>query len=318
MADEKEKPKEKEKPDYFFAGLKKDIQKGAEREAGKALGKEVKFNELKEKPEELNDVVQQLYETWNGFWDKLFGILGAFGIKEDDVEASFRAPPENDEEPDEIEPEPKDWKERHRDISWRDQKHVEHANRALAENREWMNYIEQSSAKYDIPKSTLIAFIELESGFNPHNRPMNRKTGKLRSSALGLSQALNSTWEKYQQRTGKPGANRENPSDAIDFMGWYCFELINSVDRLIKRDRDDGREGFKSEYAITKTDAENMYLAYNNGPYGYLVLRRYMDNPTQKNFNELRYFQKKDAGKSRIIYAERVSSVAETLSLVYS
>ena len=50
---------------------------------------------------------------------------------------------------------------------------------------------------------------------------MNRKTGKIEIKRSRPIPSLKQHMGKISQRTGKPGANRENPSDAIDFMGWY-------------------------------------------------------------------------------------------------
>ena len=75
--------------------------------------------------------------------------------------------------------------------------------------------------------------------------PMGRQ-----SSAYGYSQALNGTWEEYQNTAGGRGAKRDDIGDATDFMGWYMDQSSNSL-------------------GISKDDAEGQYLAYHEGRTGY-------------------------------------------------
>ncbi|MBR9766484.1 MAG: lytic transglycosylase, partial [Rhodobacteraceae bacterium] len=70
------------------------------------------------------------------------------------------------------------------------------------------------------------------------------------SSATGYSQALDGTWEEYQQKTGNRRARRTDIDDATDFMGWYMAE---STLRL----------------GIPLSDARAQYLAYHEGRSGY-------------------------------------------------
>lgn len=70
------------------------------------------------------------------------------------------------------------------------------------------------------------------------------------SSAYGYSQALNGTWEEYQQDQRKFRAKRNDIDDAADFMGWYMAE---SNRRL----------------GISLADARNQYLAYHEGRTGF-------------------------------------------------
>ena len=75
--------------------------------------------------------------------------------------------------------------------------------------------------------------------------PMGRQ-----SSAFGYSQALDRTWEEYQNETGNRRARRDNIRDATDFIGWYS-------------QKSNQRNG------IALTDARNLYLAYHEGHTGY-------------------------------------------------
>jgi len=42
------------------------------------------------------------------------------------------------------------------------------------------------------------------------------------SSAYGYAQAKDETWDNYQDKAGCWGADRDEFSDATDFIGWYC------------------------------------------------------------------------------------------------
>ena len=79
------------------------------------------------------------------------------------------------------------------------------------------------------------------------------------SSAYGYSQALDGTWEEYQQETGNRRAKRDNIRHATDFMGWY---MHNSSRRL----------------GISKGDATGQYLAYHEGRSGF-ARQSYLGKP---------------------------------------
>ena len=70
------------------------------------------------------------------------------------------------------------------------------------------------------------------------------------SSAYGYSQALDGTWEEYQQTAGGRRAKRDKIADATDFMGWYM-------------------DGSEKGLGISKYDARNQYLAYHEGRTGF-------------------------------------------------
>jgi hypothetical protein len=48
------------------------------------------------------------------------------------------------------------------------------------------------------------------------------------SSAYGYSQALDGTWEEYQEDQRR-GARRDRIDDATDFMGWYMDQSTESA-----------------------------------------------------------------------------------------
>ena len=66
----------------------------------------------------------------------------------------------------------------------------------------------------------------------------------------GYFQALDETWQEYEQKSGNSRASRANFSDAIDFVGWY-----NANSSRISN--------------ISNNDAMHLYYAYHEGNGGY-------------------------------------------------
>lgn len=267
-------------------------------------------------PDKLSESIRRLSANWEKLgksFDSLAKLFEPLGIDEEEIEATLREPGANTDSADTTEAEPADWKEKKPvDVSFKDYRHAEKASQRLKEHPDWSEYIKQSAQKYDIPVSTIIAFIAKESGFNA----LSKCPG---SSARGLAQALDKTWRTYQIKTGQPNADRNNPKDSIEFMAWYCRDLINGVNKKIER------EGLPQDYKLNGFDVKNLYMAYNQGPTGYLLLRVYLDNPTAENFKALRSFQKCVRGhdasgkpiygwQARADYAGRVASVAQAYS----
>ncbi len=266
-------------------------------------------------PTNLNESIKRLGASWKDLTDATERITNIFkrfdvDVDEEEIEATLREPGANPDSADTTEAEPTDWKEKKPvDVSFKDYKHAEKASNELNKHKDWMEYIKASAQNHNIPVSTIVAFIAKESGFNPNSKCP-------RSSARGLAQALEGTWETYQNKTGQPNADQFNPKDSIDFMAWYCRDLINSVNAKIDR------EGLSQDYKLSGADVKNLYISYNQGPAGYLLLRTYLDNPTAANFNAMCSFQKCVRGRSadgkpiygwqaRADYAGRVASVAQ-------
>ena len=70
-----------------------------------------------------------------------------------------------------------------------------------------------------------MAFVKQESAFVHNAKPPRKYAlgfipwGRL-SSAYGYSQALDGSWDDYQDATGSWG-RRTSFEDSLDFMGWY-------------------------------------------------------------------------------------------------
>lgn len=137
---------------------------------------------------------------------------------------------------------------------------------ACAIGRERPTYLramQDAERKWGVPLAALMATIHQESKFIGNARtpyrwalgviPMGRQ-----SSAYGYSQALDGTWEEYQDEIRR-GARRDDIGDATDFMGWY---MAQSEKRL----------------GISRTDTAAQYLAYHEGRTGY-ANESYRDKP---------------------------------------
>ncbi len=119
----------------------------------------------------------------------------------------------------------------------------------------WQRYAKNTEKEFGVPVPILMATIYQESRFQPRARPPRTKLlgfipWRRPSNAFGYPQALNSTWDWYQEATGKSFARRSKFKDAVHFVGWY-------------HDQSHRRNG------IAKTDAYNLYLAYYAGHGGY-------------------------------------------------
>jgi soluble lytic murein transglycosylase-like protein len=64
------------------------------------------------------------------------------------------------------------------------------------------DYIISAAKKVGVDVGIMMAMAKQESGFNPNAVPMNKKTGRLMSSAKGLYQFLDSTWNSMVAKYG--------------------------------------------------------------------------------------------------------------------
>ena len=132
---------------------------------------------------------------------------------------------------------------------------LDNACAIVAERPQYYRAMRATERKWGVPISVQMATIHQESKFvgnarTPHQYilgiiPMGRQ-----SSAYGYSQALDGTWEEYQDSEGGRRARRDRIEDATDFMGWYMTETQRSL-------------------GVSKSDARGQYLAYHEGRTGY-------------------------------------------------
>lgn len=119
----------------------------------------------------------------------------------------------------------------------------------------WYDAAKDSEERWGTPVHVQMAIIHQESTFEFDAKPPRRKLlgfiPWLRpSDAYGYAQALESTWQRYEDETGRPFADRDNFADAIDFVGWYTDMAQETA-------------------GISKWDPYNQYLAYHEGPTGW-------------------------------------------------
>jgi len=134
-------------------------------------------------------------------------------------------------------------------------RNLEDACALSTERPQYFAAMRATEARWGVPLPVQMAIIHAESRFIGDARtpprwaagviPMGRQ-----SSAFGYSQALDRTWEEYQQETNRPRARRDNIRDATDFIGWYS-------------QKSNERNG------IALTDGRNLYLAYHEGHTGF-------------------------------------------------
>lgn len=119
----------------------------------------------------------------------------------------------------------------------------------------WYKATQRAQEKYGVPKSIILATIRQESAFRANAKPPRRRLlgfipWTRPSNAFGFPQALDSTWESYIKSSDNFGAERDDFSDAADFVGWYYRQSHQ-------------RNG------IALNDAYRLYLTYYLGHGGY-------------------------------------------------
>ena len=123
------------------------------------------------------------------------------------------------------------------------------------ENQDWYRNAYESYQRWGVPVPVMMAIMYHESGFRSDARPPRTKClfifpGPRPSTAYGYPQALDSTWANYKQSAGAWGADRNDFDDAVDFVGWYCYQS-------------------HIRCGIDRKDAYNLYLAYHEGQRGF-------------------------------------------------
>ena len=143
-------------------------------------------------------------------------------------------------------------------------KNMDDACAIVRQRPAYFSAMRATERKWGVPVHVQMAAIYQESKFignarTPHQFALGVIPMGRQSSAYGYSQALDGTWEDYQQEQRRFGAKRDRIGDATDFMGWYMSE---SSDKL----------------GISRNDAEAQYLAYHEGRTGYSN-QSYLDKP---------------------------------------
>ncbi len=126
----------------------------------------------------------------------------------------------------------------------------------FSQHRAWYRDARDSTRRWGIPEATQMAIIHQESSFRARARPARSRflwvfPGVRPSTAYGYGQVIDTTWSNYIRSSGNRGADRDDFGDVTDFIGWYG-------DKLSKRT------------FVSKGDARHLYIAYHEGPGGYL------------------------------------------------
>ena len=155
----------------------------------------------------------------------------------------------------------------------------------------WYKAAKRASKRWGSPIPVMMAIIHQESGFERKAKPPRKRClwifpGPHPSTAYGYSQALDTTWDAYQQETGNHSADRDDFNDAIDFVGWYNYKSHKSC-------------GIKSN------DAYHLYLAYHEG-------HKAFNRRTYKNKTWLRKVAKK-VSKLSNMYHQQLQRCQERL-----
>ena len=132
---------------------------------------------------------------------------------------------------------------------------LDNACAIVRERPQYFSAMKATERRWGVPIAVQMATIHQESKFignaqTPHKFALGVIPMGRQSSAYGYSQALDGTWEEYQQDQNRRGARRDRISDATDFMGWY---MTQSEQRL----------------GISKSNAQDQYLAYHEGRTGF-------------------------------------------------
>lgn len=134
-------------------------------------------------------------------------------------------------------------------------RNIDNACSILDERPDYARAMRAAERKWGVPVHVQMATIYQESSFRGNARPPRRyflgfiPRGRI-STSYGYPQALDGTWEEYQQKEGGRWARRDRISDAADFIGWNMTQTTRSL-------------------GISKHDARNQYLAYHEGRTGY-------------------------------------------------
>lgn len=141
---------------------------------------------------------------------------------------------------------------------------ADNACRMLADRPEWYRSVAHVVERWGVPIHLQLAFVHQESGFRATARPARKQLlgfvpTVLTSTAYGYAQAIDTTWQRYQEATGRNHAERADFADAVDFIGWY----VTLTHRRL---------------GIRKDDAYRQYLAYHEGQTG-VELRTHRRKP---------------------------------------
>ena len=133
----------------------------------------------------------------------------------------------------------------------------------------WKKAARAAQKKWDMPIALSMAFVHRESHYVADAKPPRKRLLGVvpwtrLSSAYGYAQATDEAWEDYKKQTDRWFVDRDNFSDALDFIGWYNMRSHRAL-------------------GIALSDPYHLYLAYYMGVSGYKS-RRWEKQPTVKGY----------------------------------
>ncbi len=148
---------------------------------------------------------------------------------------------------------------------------------ALAAHTDWKDVAETAAGIYGVSLGAIFAFVKFESGFDPDAK--NR-----RSSARGLGQFIDATWEEFVREDGYtwfgPDVKQNNPHASLYAVAWYMHKNAKAF----------GIDASKPETAY------QLYLCHHEGAGGYRDYLKYKKGETvalsaakQKNYGVSTY-----------------------------
>lgn len=134
-------------------------------------------------------------------------------------------------------------------------KNTENICAIFREKSDWYDVTKETYTKWGVPIHVQMAIMHQESRFVADAQPprpwvLGFIPWFRNSSAYGYPQALDGTWDWYLKAAGGWSADRDEFSDASDFVGWYCSVSYQQL-------------------GISKRDTRKQYLAYHEGHTGY-------------------------------------------------
>lgn len=125
----------------------------------------------------------------------------------------------------------------------------------FAQKGSWHKSARKAERRWGMPVHVGMAFLHKESSYVANAKPPRRRILGLvpwtrLSSAYGYAQATDEAWQDYERDTTRWFVDRDDFSDAIDFVGWYNARSAKTL-------------------GIARRDAYHLYLAYYSGVSGY-------------------------------------------------
>jgi len=135
-------------------------------------------------------------------------------------------------------------------------KNTNNACSIFSQYPQWYKDAKAAEKRWGVPVSTQLAVMNQESSFIGTAKPPRQKLlwvlpWKRPSTSYGYAQALHSTWKDYQRNTGNQGVNRDSFAASTDFISWYLRSI-------------------HLQTGVPMTNVYGLYLAYHDGPNGYL------------------------------------------------